>query len=82
MTLELNGKQVVEVEIDCYGLSQEEIDSGKLLFTYAEFETGKPLTDNQLVRLSKKYPEVIYTLVADMMSPNSPSHAKYKKFVA
>lgn len=66
-TLELNGREIDEYEIDCFGLSEEEITPDNLLFTYAEFkDKGKPLTDNQLYKLSKKYPEVIARLVQSL----------------
>lgn len=81
-TLELNGRAVDEYEIDCFGLDQEDINPDNLLFTYAEFiDTGKHLTDNQLYKLSKKYPDIIYRLAHDLMSEDSPYHQLYGHLV-
>ena len=66
----LNGKKIEEFEIDFYGMSLGEIQSGDVLFTYAAFEDDKPLTNSQLYILSKKYPQVIYLLVQDLLKSN------------
>lgn len=69
--LELNGREIDDYEIDCFGLEPEEMTPDNLLFTYAEFkDKGKPLTDSQLYILSKKYPEVIARLVQSLLKRN------------
>ena len=66
--LELNGRAIDEYEIDCFGLEPEEITPTNLLFTYAEFmDNGKPLTDSQLSILSRKYPDVIASLIQSVL---------------
>ena len=80
--LELNGRAIDEYEIDCFGLSEEDITPDNLLFTYAEFaDKGKPLTDSQLYILSKKYPDIIYRLAYDLMSEDSYYHKLYGHLV-
>jgi hypothetical protein len=76
--LELNGKVVTEYQTDIYGMSDEELDPADLLFNYAEFENGRELTDNQLIKLSKKYKHVLYLLVKDDLPEDSPHHVKYQ----
>ena len=65
----LNGREIDDYQIDCFGLAPEEMTPGNLLFTYAEYkDNGKPLTDSQLYILSKKYPEVIAFLIQDLLT--------------
>lgn len=75
--LKLKGKLVTEYQTDFFGISKEELDPADLLFTYAEFESGRELTDKQLITLSKKYKHVLYLLVKDDLPKDSPHHAKY-----
>ena len=75
--LELKGKLVTEYQTDFFGISKEELDPADLLFTYAEFESGRELTDKQLITLSKKYKHVLYLLVKDDLPKDSLHHAKY-----
>jgi hypothetical protein len=75
--LEFKGNLVTEYLIDIFGMDDDELDPTKLLFCHAEFESGKVLTDKQLVTLSKKYPEVIYLLIKDDLPEDSPIHANY-----
>ena len=77
-TLELNGRTITDYETDFYGVGQEEIDTGTLLFTYAAFDDkDKSLTDNQLVILSSKYRWVVYLMSLNYLSKDSPKHKKY-----
>ena len=76
-TLELNGKQVGDYETDCFMMTEEGLDTAPLLFTYACFEDERPLTDNQLYKLSKQYPSVVYILTYDMLSETSPLHTRF-----
>lgn len=78
MEMTLNGKKVADYETDCFGMDKNEIDPAEMLFTYAEFENGRELTDNQLDKLSKKYPEVLYNLLRDDIPKDSPIHARYQ----
>lgn len=62
--MELNGKKVTEYLIDLSEFrGQPAPGPNEVLFCYAEYETGKALSDSQLVKLSKKYPEVIKQLI-------------------
>lgn len=76
--IELNGRKVDDYQTDAFGITQEEIDNASLLFTYGVFEnTDRELTDNQLIKLSKKYPSVLYILLYDLIAKDSPIHKKF-----
>lgn len=76
--LKFDGKTVSEYEIDLFSISDNELNPTELLFTYAKFENGKRLTDNQLRKLSKQYPEIIYLLINDLLPEDSIHHATYQ----
>ena len=77
--LKFNGRPVSMYLIDCYGISDNELNPAELGFIEAEFsDCNKPLTEFQLVRLSKQYPQVIYSLIQDWLPDDSLHHATYK----
>jgi hypothetical protein len=80
--LELNGKVVNVYQTDIFGFKDEEIDPAHLLFNYAEFENGRELTDNQLIKLSKKYKHVLYLLVKDDLPKDSIHHSTYQELIS
>lgn len=79
--MELNGKKVVDWEMDLYGATQEELNPYKLLFTDGEFEKGIQMTGLQLEKLSRKYPDIIYRIIKKDLAKDSPLHAEFANYV-
>ena len=81
--LKFNGRTVTMYQIDLYGVPEEDLDPAHLYFTYAEFDDcQKTLTENQLLRLGRKYPEIIYLLIKDDLLPkDSLHHATYQHLI-
>lgn len=79
--MELNGNKIVDWEMDLYGATQEELNPYELLFTYGEYENGCQLTTPQLVKLSRKYPDVIYQIIKEDLDDDSPFHAEFANYV-
>jgi hypothetical protein len=59
--MELNGRQVAKVEVD--GVDTRDYpDYCDAYFSYAEYEDGTKLTDDELDDLTYKYPEDVHAM--------------------
>lgn len=64
--MELNGKQIFNVELD--GIKAWDApDFCDAYFSYAEFEDGSALTDEELDTLAEKYPEKINEMALEKL---------------
>ena len=62
----LNGKKVIDIEVD--GVDPRDFpDFSDAYFSYACYEDGTPLTDDELIELADKNGDILYEKAYDSL---------------